>query len=120
MGCITIILQNKDTKKPVRVKCNLIRLAFSLFLVFSFIALAGNLLNLTSDTAYSNSKDCDVVIVMPGDSLWSIAKQYTGENDDIRRVVDDIMKQNHMTSSNLEIAQQLEIPSRYRKQMNPS
>ena len=39
------------------------------------------------------------VTVMPGDTLWGIARHYSGSEVDLRLVIDDIMRDNNLSSS---------------------
>ena len=55
------------------------------------------------------------VVVISGDSLWSIAKQEKENNmyyanKDIRAIIDELKYINHLSSSNLNIGDELDIP----------
>lgn len=51
------------------------------------------------------------VYVQPGDTLWSIAKEYKAEKADIRDVIDDIMEYNHLQSAVIYTGDKLIIPN---------
>lgn len=50
------------------------------------------------------------IIVMPGDTLWSISRQRVQSNEDIRIYIKKLKKLNDMTSSNLQAGQLLLLP----------
>ena len=49
------------------------------------------------------------VTVMPGDTLWGIARDYSSSEVDLRVVVDDIMRKNSLSSSVVRPGQVLRI-----------
>lgn len=49
------------------------------------------------------------ICVKSGDTLWSIAEQYSADSE-IRDFVNDIKEQNSLTSANLKVGQKLLIP----------
>jgi archaellum component FlaG (FlaF/FlaG flagellin family) len=49
------------------------------------------------------------VTVMPGDTLWGIAKEYSGPEVDLRVVVDDIMRENNLSNSIVHPGQVLKL-----------
>ncbi len=56
--------------------------------------------------------------IYSGDTLWSIAEKEAKENkyyekEDIRNIVFDIKKVNHLENSNLEVGQKILIPTIY-------
>ena len=56
------------------------------------------------------------IVTSSGDTLWSIAKYEKNNNDyfenrDIRDIVDEIKYLNHLTNSNLNIGEKLNIPT---------
>ena len=53
-----------------------------------------------------------VITVHTGDTLWDIAAEWGGRDDDIREVILRIQKENNLTGSNLSVGQQLVIPVR--------
>lgn len=62
-----------------------------------------------SSEAYG-SKEEQVVVVQPGDTLWSIAAEYyKGEN--IQEAIYHIKKANDLKSANLQIGTELRLPT---------
>lgn len=62
-----------------------------------------------SNEAYGSGGD-KLVIVQPGDTLWSIAsKNYKGENT--QEAIYNIKKANGLKSSNLQIGTELRLPT---------
>ena len=53
-----------------------------------------------------------VITVHTGDTLWDIAADWSGRDEDIREVILRIQKENKLTGSNLAVGQQLVIPVR--------
>jgi len=53
-----------------------------------------------------------VITVHTGDTLWDIAAEWSGKEEDIREVIMRIQKENKLTGSNLSVGQQLVIPVR--------
>ena len=53
-----------------------------------------------------------VITVHTGDTLWDIAAEWGGRDEDIREVILRIQKENNLTGSNLAVGQQLVIPVR--------
>ena len=53
-----------------------------------------------------------VITVHTGDTLWDIAADWSGRDEDIREVILRIQKENKLTGSNLTVGQQLVIPVR--------
>jgi predicted Zn-dependent protease len=51
-----------------------------------------------------------IVIVRPGDTLWSIAAARTGSNESIEEAIDRITAANHLRSAELRPGQHLRIP----------
>jgi LysM repeat protein len=49
------------------------------------------------------------VTVMPGDTLWGIARDYSDPEVDLRRVVDDIMRENNLSSGIVRPGQVLKL-----------
>ncbi|UJP10650.1 LysM peptidoglycan-binding domain-containing protein [Microbacterium sp. KUDC0406] len=54
----------------------------------------------------------DTVMVMPGDTLWSIAGE-VAPGADPRDVIDDISSLNNLPGGTLQVGQELAVPSRY-------
>ena len=73
------------------------------------IALSMLFMLLFQDTASGNNiPEYSTIIVAKGDTLWSIAKLYNFDNQDIRDKVDEIKELNDI-SSNIKIGQELKI-----------
>ena len=53
-----------------------------------------------------------IITVHTGDTLWDIAAEWGGRDEDIREVILRIQKENNLTGSNLSVGQQLVIPVR--------
>ena len=53
-----------------------------------------------------------VITVHTGDTLWDIAADWSGKDEDIREVILRIQKENKLTGCNLAVGQQLVIPVR--------
>lgn len=53
-----------------------------------------------------------VITVHTGDTLWDIAAEWSGKDEDIREVIMRIQKENRLSGSNLAVGQQLVIPVR--------
>ena len=53
-----------------------------------------------------------VVTVHTGDTLWDIAADWSGKDEDIREVIMRSQRENNLTGSNLAVCQQLVIPVR--------
>ena len=53
-----------------------------------------------------------IITVHTGDTLWDIAADWSGRDEDIREVILRIQKENNLTDSNLAVGQQLVIPVR--------
>ena len=53
-----------------------------------------------------------VITVHTGDTLWDIAADWSGKDEDIREVILRIQKENNLKGSNLAVGQRLVIPVR--------
>ena len=53
-----------------------------------------------------------VITVHTGDTLWDIAADWSGRDEDIRKVILRIQKENKLSGSNLAVGQRLVIPVR--------
>jgi LysM repeat protein len=70
---------------------------------------------LASGDAGAPSGSFDTVTVLPGDSLWTIAKDVAPDSDP-RDVIDEIVRLNALPSSVLDAGQSLAIPAAYSAQ----
>ena len=75
----------------------------SLILIFALI-LSAQITNASSE------KEFITITVHRGDTLWSVAKEYGEQNQDVRETIDEIKQLNHMQSGNLISGQTLKIP----------
>lgn len=74
----------------------LITIALAIAIISSSVVLSiANAMKCTEDLERSIIE----VTVMPGDTLWGIAKAYSGPEADLRRVIDDIMRENNLSGS---------------------
>jgi len=51
------------------------------------------------------------ITIVPGDTLWEIAKRNNPYNQDIRKIVYEIMKLNNMKSASLKSGSTIKIPT---------
>lgn len=86
---------------------NKIRLFWgSIILIIALLVSA----QLNSVTATSE-REFITITVHSGDTLWSIAQEYSvDDNCDIREVIDDILDLNDLSSAVLSVGQSLKIP----------
>ena len=80
-------------------------------LLFLLVALASVFLLLSARVDAGEPVAVTDTIVMPGDTLWSIAASVTDEGDDIRRTVSDLRRINHLETSDLQVGQHLQVPT---------
>ncbi len=96
-------------KKRIVVK-NRFRFTVFLILLFALISVAVFAFVLPGQTSADISHKTDVVCVAPGDTLWSIAGDYTDGQGDIRELVYRIKTINNLPSADLLAGQTLLIP----------
>lgn len=85
----------------------LITIALAIAVISSSVVLSiANAMKRTDDYQYEVVE----VTVMPGDTLWGIARDYSGPEVDLRGVVDDIMRTNNLSSSVVLPGQVLKLP----------
>jgi hypothetical protein len=53
---------------------------------------------------------CRLVVVQPGDSLWSIAERHGAESWDVRRVVARMREVNRLDGADLRVGMRLMVP----------
>ena len=80
-----------------------------IIVILGIFALVNNTLS-HSDINYKK------IYISYGDTLWNIAREQKADNEyfenrDIRSIVDEIKYTNHLTNSELEIGQELTIPT---------
>ena len=98
---------NRTTKsRKVRRRKKNNHSLFIVLLAFTFIfsALMG-----TGATA-SRIADTETMCVTYGDTLWDIAAECNTRGDDVRDIMDDIMKLNNMKSAELHAGDIITIP----------
>ena len=87
---------------------------------FSFILVSVILLNMLIFNLYepksSRATATDIsspviVTVKSGDTLWSIANEYSDGEKDVRELIHEIKKHNSLKNSNLIVGQKIEIPT---------
>ncbi len=83
--------------------------------LLSFL-LSGLIINNGSSGAYTGKEtigeDTIVVVVQPGDTLWSIAREHMGQEGDPRRLIYEIGRLNGLQSSLIYPGQTLLLPTR--------
>jgi hypothetical protein len=87
------------------------RLLLVLF-VMTLLVIAGFTLGRGSSLAASRAHPSphDVVVVQPGETIWSVAVRIA-PHDDPRLVVADIVSLNHLGSAGVEPGEQLVVPT---------
>ena len=78
--------------------------------LFSYIIIIAN--ERFKDSASPEIYEKQVVTVHTGDTLWDIAADWSGKEEDIREVILRIQKENKLTGSDLSVGQRLVIPVR--------
>jgi hypothetical protein len=78
-----------------------------LVLAVGALALAGG------SVATSEAQATETVVVMPGDTLWSIASHVAADQGgrDVRDTMDDLVALNDLDSKSLAAGQHLEVPA---------
>lgn len=51
-----------------------------------------------------------MVVVRPGDTLWSIASAHTSNSSDVQDTIDRISEVNHLAGASLQPGQRLRVP----------
>ncbi len=75
-------------------------------LCLSFTLYNGMNLAFTADPVYYNQK----ITVSSGDTMWSIANQWSDEKEDVREVMHRICQANNLTNKHIYPGQVLTIP----------
>jgi len=85
--------------------------AFIVMLLVIGVVSSNVVLSIANAMKYTNEGEYDLieVTVMPGDTLWGIAKDYSGPEVDLRVVVDNIMRENDLTDSIVRPGQVLKV-----------
>lgn len=86
---------------------------FTIFLSIMFVITAMIFSGISKlNLAYSsNDDDYAEMAIISGDTLWEIAKNNNPYNDDIRKIVYEIMKINNMKSAELKVGSVIKIPT---------
>ncbi len=63
-------------------------------------------------TVYHDADAYTEIIVSPGDTLWSIARDYYGSSVDKRLAVYEIRNANHMKDTSLRAGQMIRLPEK--------
>lgn len=79
-----------------------------------FLLIVGISFIISSKSFSHTESKYKTIYVISGDTLWSIAKEEQNSNEyykdkNIRSIVDEIKKINHMTTSDLKVNQELKI-----------
>lgn len=99
------------TTRRRKKRGNQVSLLLTVAFILTFIFLMMTFGNL--DSYGDGDKEYMTVIVMPGDSLWSISDKYTPESEDLRRTMHDIITYNELTSEIIYPGQELQVPKVY-------
>lgn len=97
------LAQKKANRRKVR-KQN--RSLFTALLIFTFIFSAF----ISTGVTASKVTDTETMRIAVGDTLWSIASECNTCGDDVRDIMDDIMKLNNMKTAELHIGDTIIIP----------
>lgn len=97
--------RKKKSKKHIKI-VNKRRFAFFCTLCIIFTTV---LCGIKSATA-SRYSDTYTITVASGDTLWDIARENNPAGRDVRKIVDDIIRLNHMTDTSLYSGDKLIIP----------
>jgi hypothetical protein len=85
------------------------RLAVTL-LVATVLAIAGGTSATRAAAGSEAPRPVDTVLVMPGDTLWSIAGAVAGPGEDVRDVIAEIVDVNDLPTSAVFAGQELTVP----------
>ena len=105
---MVVIIHSRNKK----VKLNVLKFLFTFTVLISLIIGMVSVID-GSGTAMSANEHNEIVIVRPGDSLWSIAGEIAQGNHSTRDIVNDIVKLNALDDVTLYVGQQLEVPAEY-------
>lgn len=86
---------------------------FTIFLSTVFVVITLILGGISKlNLAYSSdNEDYVEMAIIPGDTLWEIAKRNNPYNQDVRKVVHEIMKINDMKTANIKAGSVIKIPT---------
>lgn len=75
------------------------------------LSLAVSIPTLASGHLYAASPQrYEVVVVQPGDDLWTLAAARTPSGGDVQGTIDRVMADNHLATATLQPGQQIRIP----------
>lgn len=97
------------TKKRLIIK-NRVRFTLFIILAAALVNVAVFAFMLPGRTSADISHKTELVSVAPGDSLWSIASTYVGDNSDVRDMIYRIKKLNNLSSADLLVGQTISVP----------
>lgn len=100
-----ILITNKRSKKEADAMKKIL-LAFVLGAI-----LSGGFTYMTV-SASPEIYEKQIITVHTGDTLWNIAANWSGKDEDVREVIDRIQHENKLTDTNLYVGQKLVIPTR--------
>ncbi len=88
------------------------RLLKNIVIILAIIFFCSNIIfNSINTVNAGNSEEFIIVMVNEGDTLWSIAKKYNFNNEDIRKVIYNIEQVNNIEKSIIYPGQQLKVPT---------
>ena len=87
-------------------------------IIIILLVIIGLSLLISKSTYSHGEKQYKTICVSSGDTLWNIASSESNlngyyKNRDVRYIINDIIKENNLVSSNLAINQKLKIPTIY-------
>ena len=97
---------NRKRRKKTRI-ANKPR--FTLFCILCALIIITGISTLTNASANKNAETYSLCI-SAGDTLWEIARSSNTCGKDLRNVIDDIMRLNHLRSTTLQVGDVIEIP----------
>lgn len=89
----------------MRIK-NKIKFIRSIAIIIFFLIALFNI-----SIANTDKKEAEIIdyTITPGETLWSIAGEYTPNSKDVRETIYEIKKLNNMTASNIYAGQTIKI-----------
>lgn len=82
------------------------RSLFIALLIFTFLFSAF----ISTGATASKVAATDTIRIAAGDTLWNIASECNTRNDDVRDIMDDIMKLNNMKRAELRVGDIITVP----------
>lgn len=84
---------------------------FSMFFAAMLLILCCGFSSVRSYVSNSGDIQMISVFVAPGDTLWDIAIQNNPHNRDVRNLIHEIKKYNHLTSNTIHVGDVLLVPA---------